>query len=260
MKMSLVSVVGGGGEGGVGGCASMSTLIPIVALAGFDGALSLIALYQIIRIHLRNREAGWTRQKVLHLMLGCSNFGYVIFFMFTLVAHCEKWLCWSKMCGFIFMAYPKILFIAAFLSLLSFWIDLCHQANDEDEDADADNEESSARQVLLDSKVMHASISERRRTCCSFQNIEVRGRQKFVIVVVAVVFVLMLSFAVLIWIGMGKNAIDSLTVAQIYVHLCAVTSLLLGGALGYYGVLLFLKLRKLRSERSFADMWKVGDF
>ncbi|XP_031393407.1 uncharacterized protein LOC116205084 isoform X2 [Punica granatum] len=191
-------------------------------------------------------------------MLGCSNFGYFIFFASTLVAQCERWLCWSKMCGFIFMAYPKILFLAAFLLLLSFWVDLCHQANDEEEDGGNDNEENSSQQSLLDSKAKYSPISERRCRCCSFQNIEVGSRQKFVIAVVAVVFVLMLCFAVLIWIGTGKNPIDSLSVAQVYVHFCAVTSLLLGGALGYYGILLFLELRKLRSERSSADMWKVG--
>ncbi|PKI55706.1 hypothetical protein CRG98_023922 [Punica granatum] len=191
--------------GGDGGCSSLSALVPILALACFDGVLAFVAFSQVIRIHLRNQEAGWTRQKVLHLMLGCSNFGYFIFFASTLVAQCERWLCWSKMCGFIFMAYPKILFLAAFLLLLSFW-----------------------------------RMMKRR------------------MVVVAVVFVLMLCFAVLIWIGTGKNPIDSLSVAQVYVHFCAVTSLLLGGALGYYGILLFLELRKLRSERSSADMWKVG--
>lgn len=67
--------------------------------------------------------------------------------------------------------------------MIFFRVDLCHQANDEEEDADTNNEENSTRQVLLDSEAEHSAISERQCTCCSFQNIEVGGRQKFVIVV-----------------------------------------------------------------------------
>ncbi|OWM73284.1 hypothetical protein CDL15_Pgr001398 [Punica granatum] len=215
--------------GGDGGCSSLSALVPILALACFDGVLAFVAFSQS------------------HYLFEAIDVKLILLFQLVRLLLRKNGI-----------AYPKILFLAAFLLLLSFWVDLCHQANDEEEDGGNDNEENSSQQSLLDSKAKYSPISERRCRCCSFQNIEVGSRQKFVIAVVAVVFVLMLCFAVLIWIGTGKNPIDSLSVAQVYVHFCAVTSLLLGGALGYYGILLFLELRKLRSERSSADMWKVG--
>lgn len=66
-----------------------------------------------------------------------------------------------------------------------FRVDLCHQANDEEEDADTgtDNEENSTQQSLLDLKAKYSAISERGCRCCSFENIEVGSRQKFVIAV-----------------------------------------------------------------------------
>lgn len=153
-------------------------------------------------------------------------------------------------------ASPNILFIAAFLLLLSFWVDLCHQANDEEDDDD----ENSSQQALLDNLISKSGRSNTggRRKCCPFQGIHVGSRQKFVIVVVLLIFILMISFAIIIWIGAGKNPIDSSVVAQVYVDFFAAAILLLGGALGSYGLLLFLKLRKVRSERASLEMWKVA--
>ncbi|KAH9706146.1 DUF1084 domain-containing protein [Citrus sinensis] len=154
------------------------------------------------------------------------------------------------------LASPNILFIAAFLLLLSFWVDLCHQANDEEDDDD----ENSSQQALLDNLISKSGRSNTggRRKCCPFQGIHVGSRQKFVIVVVLLIFILMISFAIIIWIGAGKNPIDSSVVAQVYVDFFAAAILLLGGALGSYGLLLFLKLRKVRSERASLEMWKVA--
>ncbi|KAF7149943.1 hypothetical protein RHSIM_Rhsim02G0155900 [Rhododendron simsii] len=180
---------------------------------------------------------------------------YVVYFMLTLIAACKDWVCWSQSCGFIVMACPKILFLAAFLLLLSFWVDLCHQANDEDDE----DEESSPRENLLErASNKSRSSAESHRRCCSFRAIHVGSRQRVVILVTALIFILMITFAVLIWIGMGRNPIDSDLVARVYVDLFSIAILLLGGALACYGLLLFLKMRKVRSERASSEMWKVA--
>ncbi|KAE8722962.1 Peptidase S24/S26A/S26B/S26C family protein, putative isoform 1 [Hibiscus syriacus] len=67
----------------------------------------------------------------------------------------------------------------------------------------------------------------------------------------------MMTFSVLIWIGMEENPIDSSTVSQVYVDLFATAILLLGGALACYGFLLCQKMRNVRSERASSEIWKV---
>ncbi|KAL0398358.1 UNVERIFIED_CONTAM: hypothetical protein Sradi_2179100 [Sesamum radiatum] len=118
------------------------------------------------------------------------------------------------------MAFPKILFVAAFLLLLSFWVDLCHEANDDDED-----EGCSYREALLEKLNTSDSNVNGRRSCCSFRSIPIGSRQKIVILV--------------------------------YVDLVAVIVLLLGGALACYGLMLFLKMRKVRSDRASSEMRKL---
>ncbi|XP_011085261.1 tobamovirus multiplication protein 1 isoform X2 [Sesamum indicum] len=223
-----------------------------VGLACVDAVIAFIAFYQLIRIHSRNLLLGWTRQKVFHLMIGSSNLGYFLYFVLTLVAACKGWVCWSHSCGFIVMAFPKILFVAAFLLLLSFWVDLCHQSNDDDED-----EYCSSQEALLETTNISDSNTNSIRKCFSFVSIRIGSRQKVVILVAVLVFAIMVASSVLIWIGMGKNPIDSAVVAQVYVDLIAITVLLLGGALACYGLLLFLKMRKVRSERASTEMWKL---
>ncbi|XP_039169901.1 uncharacterized protein LOC104442111 isoform X3 [Eucalyptus grandis] len=254
--MKMLAGLGGGADR----CPSLEMLLVIAALACVDGALALLAFSQALRIHLRDQEAGWTRQKVLHLMIGSSNLGYFLFFVLTVVASCERWICWSQMCGFIFMAYPSILFLAAFLLLLSFCfrVDFCHQAKDEGDGED--NEGHNMQQALLANSTIRQDWSDEGTSCrcCSFRNIEVEGRQKFVAAVIMLAFVLMIAFAVIIWIGNGKNPIDSVSIARIYTQIIAVAFLLLGGAIVCYGITLFLKLSKVRSESASGDMWKVG--
>nr|GEX03377.1 tobamovirus multiplication protein 1-like [Tanacetum cinerariifolium] len=193
------------------GCYSTPLVSVNVALAFIDAVIALVAFYQ-----------------VFHLMIGFSNTGYGIYFILTLVAACKNWICWSNSCGFVVMALPKILFLAAFLLLLSFWVDLCHQANDEDED------EGFPREPLLE-KVNKANLKVRSRRCCNIRIFPVGSRQQVVILVTLLIFVIMLASAVLIWIGLGKNPIDSSVVARVYVDTFAVTMLLLGGALACYG-------------------------
>ncbi|KAI3800679.1 hypothetical protein L1987_28773 [Smallanthus sonchifolius] len=234
------------------GCYSKALVAVNIVLAFIDGGIAVLAFYQLIRIHSRNPQRGWTRQKVFHLMIGSSNMGYVVYFILTLVGACKNWKCWSSSCGFVFMALPKILFLAAFLLLLSFWVDLCHQANDEDED------DGSPREALIKkANKSNLKISSRRR-CCSFRVFPVGSRQQAVILVTLLILVLMLASAVLIWIGLGKNPIDSSVVARVYVDTFAVAMLLLGGALACYGYVLVSKMSKVRSERTSSEMWKVA--
>ncbi|GMI85595.1 candidate G-protein Coupled Receptor 3 [Hibiscus trionum] len=236
-------------------CYPLNLLFVNTVLLCLDVLLAFIAFFQLCRIHLRNQQVGWTRQKVLHLMIGSSNCGYFIYFLCMVVATCKRWLCWSNVCGFVLMALPKILFLAAFLLLLSFWADLCHQANDE-EDGD---EEHSSRQPLLENSKNKTGLSniDIRRKCCSFQCIHVGSRQKFVIVVIMLNVVLMIAFAVIIRIGARKNPSHSLVVARVYIDYFATSVLLMGGAFGCYGFLLFSNLRRVRSEKASSEMWKV---
>ncbi|XXG67732.1 hypothetical protein AAC387_Pa06g1003 [Persea americana] len=238
-----------------GDCPSLPLFIVNAGLASVDGIIAAVAFSQLVRIHMRNPQVGWTRQKVFHLMIGSSNVGYLLYFISTLVATCERWLCWSHGCGFILMACPQILFLAAFLLLLSFWVDLCHQENDEDEE----DEDNSAHEALLE-KMMSKADSlhvDNHRRCWPFSSIHIGTRQKFVILVILLVFVLMMAFAVLIWVGRGKNPIDSSVMARVYLDLFAVAIFLLGVALAIYGLLLFLKMSKVKSEKA-SEMWNVA--
>lgn len=225
------------------GCYSKALVAVNLALAFVDIAIAVLAFYQLLRIHSRNPQRGWTRQKVFHLMIGFANTGYGLYFVLTLVAACKKWICWSSSCGFVVMALPKILFLAAFLLLLSFWVDLCHQANDEDED----ESEGSPYEALVE-KVNKPNpnpnlkvINYTRRRCCNIRIFPGGSRQQVVILVTLLILVLMLASAVLIWIGLGKNPIDSSVVARVYVDTFAVAMFFLGGALACYGYVLVSK-------------------
>ncbi|XVF25503.1 hypothetical protein REPUB_Repub13aG0218300 [Reevesia pubescens] len=227
-----------------------------VGLACFDGIIAILAFTQLARIHSRNSQLGWTRQKVFHLLIGSTNAGYFVYFVLTLVAACRGWLCWSFSCGFVAMALPRILFFATFLLLLSFWVDLCHQADDEEEEDD----EQGFLEALLQNPLnrRRSSITDSRRICYPFRLIHVGSRQKIVILVILLVFLFMMTFAVLIWIGMENSPIDSSTVARVYVNLFAAAVLVLGGALACYGLLLCRKMRNVRSERASSEIRKVA--
>ncbi|XP_074335797.1 tobamovirus multiplication protein 1-like [Apium graveolens] len=228
----------------------------LVTVACIDAVIAFLAFVQLMRIHLRNKQIGWTRQKVFHLLIGFSNVGYFLYFVLTLVASCKSWLCWSESCGFIVMAFPRILFLATFLLLLSFWVDLCHQSNDDNEDQE--EEGCSFLEGFLSKIDLSNCLGQRCRKCISFRGIHVGSRQKFVIMVTITIFVLMIASAVLIWIRMGKNTIDSVFVARVYVDVFALAMLFLGGALACYGGVLSFKMRKLRSETASSEMFKVA--
>ncbi|XP_051125781.1 tobamovirus multiplication protein 1-like isoform X2 [Andrographis paniculata] len=224
-----------------------------VGLAFVDGVIAFLAFYKLIRIHARNSQIGWTRQKVFHLIIGSSNLGYLLHFVLALVAACKGWVCWSHSCGFFVMAIPRILFIAAFLLLLSFWVDLCHQSNDDDDD-----EEDNSQELLLE-KGKQANSKAICRRCCSFRSsLHIGSRQKVVILVIVIIFSMMITSAVLIHIAMRKNPVETTVIAQVYVDLIAVIVLLLGGALAFYGFILFFKMKQVRSEWASSEMWKVA--
>ncbi|KAH1134102.1 hypothetical protein AAZX31_05G119300 [Glycine max] len=226
-----------------------------LALALLHAAVAFLAFFQLLRIHMRNAQLGWTRQKVFHVLIGSSNLGYVIYLALTIVASCKGWTCWSHSCGFIFMAFPKVLFFAAFLLLLSFWVDLCHQADDDD-----DYEGSFCDNPLLEKTLNESNLAsiDSHRKCFPFRFARVGNRQKIVILVTLLVFIIVVAFAVVIWIGLGKNPIDSEVAARIYLYLSAIGMLLLGGALACYGILLCLKMSKVRAEKPSSEMWKVA--
>ncbi|KAL5997510.1 hypothetical protein ACLOJK_008440 [Asimina triloba] len=128
-------------------------------------------------------------------------------------------------------------------------------ANDEEEE-DEDNCYSEA--LLEKSMVKPGSLhADDHWKCCPLRGIHVGSRQRLVILVSVLVFVLMIGFALLIWIGKGKGPIDSSVVARVYLDLFSIAILLLGGALACYGLLLYLKMSRVRSERT-TEMWKVG--
>ncbi|GKE93624.1 tobamovirus multiplication protein 1-like protein, partial [Tanacetum coccineum] len=85
-------------------------------------------------------------------------------------------------------------------------------ANDEDEDG------GFPREPLLE-KVTKANLKVRsRRRCCNIRIFPVGSHQQVMILVTLLIFVIMLTSAVLIWIGLGKNPIDSSVVARVEHH------------------------------------------
>ncbi|XP_039061667.1 tobamovirus multiplication protein 1-like isoform X2 [Hibiscus syriacus] len=244
-------------EGKVSSCSFPDELVGLnLAFACFDAIIAILAFTQLARIRSRNTQLGWTRQKVFHILIGFTNTGYFIYFILSLAAACRDWLCWSYSCGFVAMAFPRILLFATFLLLLSFWVDLCHQADDEEEEDD----EQGFLEALIQNSLNRprSSVANGRRLCYPFRLINVGSHQKIVILVTVLVFLIMMTFSVLIWIGMEENPIDSSTVSQVYVDLFATAILLLGGALACYGFLLCQKMRNVRSERASSEIWKVA--
>ncbi|XP_020973138.1 uncharacterized protein LOC107633854 [Arachis ipaensis] len=265
-------------ELGGGNCFPRLLLGVNVGLALVEGIVAFVALFQVpllflscfnsrrhcfsdmkllLRIHLRNQELGWTRQKVFHVLIGSSNLGYFVYLVLALFAACNGWRCWSDSCGFIFMAFPKILFFAAFLLLLSFWVDLCHQPDDDD-----DYEGSFIEEALLE-KTSHANLAniDSHRKCFPVRLSRIGYRQKLVILVTLLLFIIMMAFAVIIWIGLGENPIDSEVasrIMQVYLDLSAIAMVLLGAALACYGELLLFKLFSILKFCTFGIDWYLS--
>ncbi|CAN1808554.1 hypothetical protein LINPERHAP1_LOCUS25407 [Linum perenne] len=200
-----------------------------VGLASIDAILAFLAFYQLIRIHSRNSRLGWTRQKVFHVLIGSSNIGYFVYFAASPIAYHYGWLSWSYSCGFILMTFSKILFLSTFLLLLSFWVDLCHQADDDD----YEEEDFSFHEPFLEVPPQGSH-----RVCFPFRSIHVGSRQRVVIQATAIAFVLTMTCAVLFWIDMSNGFTHSSLLAAVYEDIVDVAMLLLGGALACYGKML----------------------
>lgn len=223
-------------------------------LIAVDVAIAATAFFQLLRIHLRSQQLGWTRQKVFHLMIGLYNVGYVTYFISSFVATFQRWRCWSRGCGFILMACPQILLLATFLLLLSFWTDLCHQANDDEEE---DDEQSISQSFLEKSNAQKHSLHVQAR-CCSFFKVRMGSRQKYVFLVIVLTFLFMLAMALLIWFARGRNPLDPSLISKVYLDVFSAFIIILGVALAFYGSILFSKMRKVRSEMASTEMWKVA--
>ncbi|KAA3479042.1 tobamovirus multiplication protein 1-like isoform X1 [Gossypium australe] len=201
-----------------------------LVFACFDVLIAILAFTQkfgnlidegngLARIRSRNKQLGWTRQKSCCCM-------------------------------------PRVAMLVLLLWFCSHGVDLCHQADDEEEEDD----EQGFLEALIQNSLNRprSSPADSRRSCYPFRLIHVGSRQKIVILVTVLVFLLMMTFAVLIWIGMEENPIDSSTVSRVYVDLFATAILLLGGALACYGLLLCRKMRNVRSERASSEILKVA--
>ncbi|KAJ7520128.1 hypothetical protein O6H91_20G067900 [Diphasiastrum complanatum] len=245
-------------------CSRRATAKVNLALASIDGVIAATAFFQFLRLWLHRRKVKWTRQMVFHFLIGAANAGYSLYFILNLIGTKHQWQCWPHACGFVAMALPQIIFLSTFLLLLSFWVDLCHEHTDkEDEEEDDEEVEQVEYQELPgDPSTKHGKrpTLKTSRRCHCWRRWRVRGRQKFLVVVVISIFVLTGGFALLIWIGKGKNTIDSATVVQIYSDLFAIVMLLSGGGLAAYGLLLYTKMSRVRSrtKKSSTDIKKVA--
>ncbi|CAI5981957.1 unnamed protein product [Closterium sp. NIES-65] len=91
-----------------------------------------------------------------------------------------------------------------------------------------------------------------------WQKLRVKGRQRIVLAVVSFISLLTAVFALLIWYGFGDNPIDPTLMAQMHADFFAVATLLSGGGLAFYGLLLFSKMSVLRAGPSAADLSKIA--
>ncbi|KAH7438026.1 hypothetical protein KP509_05G101600 [Ceratopteris richardii] len=239
-----------------GECLDVSLEAIYATLTAIDTTVVAITLFQLLRLFVRCDNWIWNRQKVFLCLMGISNLGYAIFFVLTPIAKCGGWHCWSHACGFIVMAVPQIIFLATFLLLLSFWLDLCHQATDKEED---EEEIDYVTLPPFNQREGKQRNTNRNWRCCSWCRFpRIRSRQKLVIGVVLLMFLLMAAFAVSIWIGTGDNYINPSTLAQVYSDIFALVILVSGGGLAGYGLVLYQKMKRIRSNSTSRDLRKVA--
>lgn len=94
------------------------------ALSASYALVSLIALIQLIRIELRVPEYGWTTQKVFHLMNFIVNGVRAIVFGF----HLQVFSLHPKVCIWMLLEVPGLLFFSTYTLLVLFWAEIYHQA------------------------------------------------------------------------------------------------------------------------------------
>uniref|UniRef100_M8BAH7 Uncharacterized protein n=1 Tax=Aegilops tauschii TaxID=37682 RepID=M8BAH7_AEGTA len=240
----------GAARGDGGGCLPLPIIAAEAALAVVDAAIAATAFVQLARIHRHNQQHGWTRQKFINTVittdfLSVNHFAvFLAYFVSTVIATCEKWLV-RRYCFL-----PRFYYCchSGELSIL-YWC----LTNDEDED-----DVRSHQEALLDRTKTKPGTrpTDARRKC--FPGIQLGSRQKFVILVLVLSFIVMLAFAILIWVGRGENPIDSSLLKKVYLDVFSVVVLVLGAALACYGALLFSKMSKVRSETVSTEKWKVA--
>ncbi|KAI3498900.1 hypothetical protein L1887_34686 [Cichorium endivia] len=93
-------------------------------LCGLYGLVSAIALIQLIRIEIRVPEYGWTTQKVFHLMNFLVNGVRAIVFGF----HMQVFNLHPKVCIWMLLEAPGLLFFSTYTLLVLFWAEIYHQA------------------------------------------------------------------------------------------------------------------------------------
>ncbi|KAK9064197.1 hypothetical protein SSX86_015577 [Deinandra increscens subsp. villosa] len=86
--------------------------------------VSAIALIQLIRIELRVPEYGWTTQKVFHLMNFIVNGVRAVVFGF----HVQVFSLHPKVCIWMLLEVPGLLFFSTYTLLVLFWAEIYHQA------------------------------------------------------------------------------------------------------------------------------------
>ncbi|EFJ22535.1 hypothetical protein SELMODRAFT_416368 [Selaginella moellendorffii] len=144
-------------------------------------------------------------------------------------------------------------------NLSSIRVDLCHQATDKEEEEDDEEETDGAQAQATVGKDPKVPVhTDKHRRCCHWWRSRIHGRQKFVIAVVMLIFMITLVCAILIWIGMGDNFIDSGTVAEIYSDMLAIVIFLSGGGLAGYGLALYTRMSRLRVGKTSAELQKVA--
>ncbi|KAK4742349.1 hypothetical protein SAY87_000350 [Trapa incisa] len=94
------------------------------ALCSSYSLISLVALVQLVRIHLRVPEYGWTTQKVFHLMNFVVNgLRAITFGFYRSVFHIRP-----KALGMVLLEMPALLFFSTYTLLVLFWAEIYQQA------------------------------------------------------------------------------------------------------------------------------------
>lgn len=93
-------------------------------LCSLFALVSFVALIQLIRIHLRVPEYGWTTQKVFHLMNFIVNGVRAVLFGF----HKQVFLFHPKVLTLVLLDLPGLLFFSTYTLLVLFWAEIYHQA------------------------------------------------------------------------------------------------------------------------------------
>ncbi|MED6185272.1 E3 ubiquitin-protein ligase tom1 [Stylosanthes scabra] len=97
------------------------------ALCAAYATVSIIAIVQLSRIHMRVPEYGWTTQKVFHLM----NFVVNGLRAFTFGLYKTLYAIRPKSLERVLMEVPSLLFFSTYTLLVLFWAEIYHQARSE---------------------------------------------------------------------------------------------------------------------------------